>query len=116
MNFEWIGKSRSARRSDSDVSITINTGRGRKVTAFRFRNNSILSITKTGYVEFAVCKDRIYFRESNKRNGYSANMKPEEKSCGFRTAHVFKNFVGDYVLRWDAKENLYYIGLETQIK
>lgn len=113
MSLTWIGKQSGKNCSDSEVSVTLNkNGNNKMQTAFRFRNNSALRITKTGFIEYALTSNRIYFRESNRKNGYALTSKTNsDKNCGFKTTHLKDELIGDYDLLWDNAEKLNYIDL-----
>ena len=116
-NLIWIGKENSNRGISTDVSISMNkNGKNKMQTHFRFRNNCFLRFTKNNYVEFAVTGARIYFRESNQKNGYRLTCKSKDgKACSFKTGKDLSKIVGDYELLWDGNEKLNYIDFGKRI-
>ena len=116
-NLIWIGKENSNRGISTDVSISMNkNGKNKMQAHFRFRNNCFLRFTKNNYVEFAVTGARIYFRESNQKNGYRLTCKSKDgKACSFKTGKDLSKIVGDYELLWDCNEKLNYIDFGKRI-
>ena len=113
----WTTKSNSKNSSEADVSISINkNGNNKSQFSFRFRNNSFLRFTKNEFVEFAVTGARIYFRESNVKEGFKLSTKTQNnKNCGFKTVKDLNKFIGDYELLWDSQLRLNYIDLNKKI-
>lgn len=109
MEFNWITKSR-ATGNTSDVTITINkNGPNKKQTCFTFRNGVDNRISKTGYAVMCVVANRIYFKQSDNKDGFSLYSKPNENVHRFKVSTELPAFIGDYDLCWDAKEKLNYI-------
>lgn len=114
----WVTKTNSSNFSKSDVSITVNKNGNNKIQySLRFRNNSYLRFCKNDFVEFAVTGTRIYFRESNEKNGFKlTNSSNNNKNKGFKTIVNLEKFIGDYELLWDSHERINYIDLNKRIE
>lgn len=104
----------------TDVSVTI-TGGGKqsreddRVLTIIIRDN-LFQVFNTDYITFAVLKNRLYFRGTDKRNGYKVTVK---NTSGYAKITIHKNevgvyepFVGDYSLKFDEFYELYYIERE----
>jgi flagellar hook assembly protein FlgD len=117
MALTWIGKTVGKVPSKNEVSVTLNkNGENKFMTAFRFRNNAHLRITKTGFIEYALTSNRIYFRESTERIGYSVTSKSTDgKNVSIKTNRLNDKFIGDYDLLWDGEEKLNYIDVTKRI-
>ena len=117
MALTWIGKTVGKVPSKNEVSVTLNkNGECKFMTAFRFRNNAHLRITKTGFIEYALSSDRIYFRESTERVGYAVTSKSTDgKNVSIKTNRLNDKFIGDYDLLWDNEEKLNYIDVAKKI-
>lgn len=111
----WIKKTTNRNLSNPDVSITINkNGKNRDQHCLRFRNNCFLRFSKNDFVEFAATGTRIYFRESNPKDGYKLTSH-SNGCCGFKTIYNLSKFLGDYELLWDSETKLNYIDLSKKI-
>lgn len=113
----WVTKLNSGSFSKADVSINIIKNGSNKIQySFRFRNNSFLRFTKTDFMEFAATGTRIYFRESNEKNGFKLSTPSNDgKNKTVKTVVNLDKFIGDYELLWDSKERLNYIDLNKKI-
>lgn len=122
----WMRKGHQGRYSAlKDVGVSIinhkaseKRNRQAYVTiSFSFRNR-IEKVFKSDYVEFGAVKNRIYFRPSDKRNGYKITIKAN-------TAYVQATLLSDeikktysdfdkseYHLKYDDFQELYYIERE----
>lgn len=117
LNLLWVTKTNSASFSKTDVSITVNkNGNNRDQYAFRFRNNSFLRFTKNDFMEFAVTGSRIYFRESNEKNGFKLSSPSQDgRNKSIKTVINLDKFIGDYELLWDSLNRLNYIDISKKI-
>lgn len=112
--FNWINPKRITNTSDMDVSITFIKG---DIFAFVFRNNTWEFFD--GRVEFAIYKNRILFRHSD----VGMQIKPKKgsktpnhygKISGKCTPKGLRNFIGDYIMKYDEFYELYYIEKEEK--
>lgn len=113
----WVTKTNSGIFNKADVSISTNkNGDNRKQYALRFRNNCFLRFTKNEFMEFALTGTRIYFRESNEKNGFKlGTTSVDGKSKTVKTVLNLDKFIGDYELLWDSQARLNYIDLNKKI-
>lgn len=105
------------RNSKNDVTVTIyNNSKGRHI-GITFRNDVFkIFATDTDYFEYAIYKNRIYFRPSDDKHGILL-CKNNNTSDAIRYARVmtenfvklFVPFVGDYELKHDDFYDLYYV-------
>lgn len=106
-SIEWQGKKKKFNKGDSDVTITVGKDGRYK---FTFRNEIWKCITNTDYVVFAPCKGRMFFKESDSRNGYKLCISgPTPNRYMFTTIMGDTDFIGDYELKYDDFLELYYI-------
>ena len=116
-NLIWVGKENTNRGNKADVTISMNKNGANKIqTHLRFRNNCFLRFTKNNYVVFAVTGARMYFKESNQKQGYQLTCKSKDgKSCSFKTGNDLSNHIGDYELLWDSNAKLNYIDFNKKL-
>ena len=120
---EWIKKSARINTSIADVSVSITSfGKGKSGatkygTTITFRNKCFRSILKdSDYMIFAVNGKRIYFKKSDNVNGFKVYYTNKERSnCRIKYVEPLNRFCGDYALRYDSKENLYFIDIDFKI-
>lgn len=114
----WITKRSGVGESDVTISIVKSSHSNNGVcSTFRFRNNSYLRITKNDFIEFAVTDSRIYFRESNNKDGFKLTSKSNhDKNASLKTVVDLSQYIGDYDLMWDKELQLNYIKLKEEIK
>ena len=116
-NLFWIQKNNST-TTKTDVSINRLKNRkcGSPVSSIRFRNKSYLRVTKNYYIEFAICENKIFFRESNGRNGFKlTDGSCQGSNLGAKITIDLTDFVGDYELLWDEKLKLNYIDTNKKL-
>lgn len=114
----WITKRSGVGERDVTISIVKSSHSNNGVcSAFRFRNNSYLRITKNDFIEFAVTDSRIYFRESNNKDGFKLTSKSNnDKNASLKTVVDLSQYIGDYDLMWDKELQLNYIKLKEEVK
>lgn len=120
---EWIKKSTRINTSIADVSVSITSfgkdksGATKYGTAITFRNKCFRSILKdSDYMIFAVNGKKIYFKKSDSVNGFKVCYTDKERSkCRIKYTKLLNRFCGDYALRYDSKENLYFIDTDFKI-
>ena len=112
----WVTKSNSA-GVRADVSITkCKNGENKPQYTMTFRNNSYLRFSKNDFIEFAVTGTRVYFRQSNERDGFKLGTATKDnKSKRFKTSLVMDKFIGDYELLWDSQAKLNYIDINRKM-
>ncbi len=104
--FDWQTPSRGYSRGNEDVRITVGKDKKMKIT---LRNDTWELISQTDYIEFAVCKNRILFREA-KDKGYKMVKSGETPSrYVFTSLKGCDGFIGDYELKYDDFLELYYV-------
>ena len=117
--FSWFSpaKKNGHTFSNEDISInmvTVDKKSGKKGFSLIFRNKCYEKLGK--FVEIAIYKNRIFFRETND-NGLTIRGKkrsPENThyaSINYISEEVerLKDFIGDYELKHDEFYELYYI-------
>lgn len=124
--FVWFNKqsvSRSKCQSKADISISKRNGCTKKdgsishKIAFIFRNKTFEKITKTGYIEFAIYKNRIMFREGDEQTGLKGNVDKSTSGSSVEivlglneTTQELDDFVMlDYDLEYDGFYEVYYV-------
>lgn len=120
---EWIKKNTRINTSNTDVSISITSfgknkrGATKYGTVIMFRNKCFRSILKdSDYMIFAVDRKRIYFKKSDSVNGFKVYYTNKEKNnCRIKYVEPLDRFCGDYTLRYDSKENLYFIDADFKL-
>lgn len=106
---KWIKKNYERCVKKEDVSITIQTNRGKPYTAFRFRNGCEKRITGTGYIQPGISGERVYFIASDEKNGYKLTGNGGSRNQEIKLKGDYRKYVGDYDLIFDAKENLWFV-------
>ena len=104
-------------RSSDDVSIAITKSKGeakRLSLIFRIHMWEVLS---SEYIAFAVLKNRIYFKGTDKKEGYTVSVKNTSGYLSItlnqKELETYEDFVGDYSLKFDNFYELYYIEREN---
>lgn len=117
--FNWIGKSVTRNNSRNDISINlikVGTVKGKAYHGFSFvfRNKSWEKFGE--FIEIAAYKNRVLFRTSpnglrlsNKAGCKTENHYCKINSCDDKVMATFKEFIGDYELKYDSFYELYYI-------
>ena len=112
-NLNFITKTRY--KSGEDISISLV---GKKETAVNviFRNNTDRTISKTGYVAFAIDGDLLYFKEETEELGYKMSRNDTvNKTTQIRNTEIIDYAIthsGDYKLLYDRELKLFYINAE----
>ena len=117
----WINrKNNNYQRSDSDISIHTIVIRNKSYIDFIFRNDVWKFFESPDLrLEMAVENNRIYFRSSK----YGMKLSLGSSACSNRymkypvnkyTQSIADKFVGDYDLKFDETEKLYYISLDAR--
>jgi hypothetical protein len=84
-----------------------------------FRDGIEKTITKTGFISFGACKNRIYFKESNRSTGYKISYSSGTICCisthlQDEVYEVFSKFgKNEYHLKFDDFQKLYNVELEA---
>lgn len=123
-NLKWIGKSHAYSRGGNDVSVRIMESGGRRAVHFTFRGDSHKFIADDiEYMEFAVFKNRIFFRKADKQNGYKLAISKQDAERG-ATSRYCKCYSDElvascipyegksYDIKYDEFYELYYIERE----
>lgn len=83
-----------------------------------FRDGIEKTITKTGYIMFGVCKNRLYFKETSDNEGYKVTSKggttaSTSMHIGSDAEKVFAPYAKhEFHLKYDDFQELYYVELE----
>lgn len=116
-NFNWKTK-QSHRIGTSPCEVTITMTKDKRLN-ITFRNNSYEKIAQDGkYITFCFHKNRVFFKESDPRNGYKISSNQSERNRYVQatiTDEAEKAFIGDYEeIKYDDFLELYYI--EKKVK
>ena len=112
MKLNWISKQETY--SSADISIKVYRQKNSCVGGIIFRNKSDLAIGNNGYIQVAIDDNRLYFRQSNEKDGYHVNNKSGNSTKGLRIVNeqfydFCKRYKGDYEMKYDRKNGLYFI-------
>lgn len=116
----WNTK-RTNRNIREDVSVTLvkGTKKVRNRINVTFRNDVEDLVCPSGYIICAMHENKIYFRDSDSKNGYTlAKKEVNDTTTNFQFTvpehelPVYAEFVGDYELCHDPIHNVYYIEKE----
>lgn len=127
----WIDKSKRGwskydnGRKDVYVAINKHNADDKNKTpyttlGFSFRDGIEKTITSTKYIQFGVCKNRIYFKEADSQVGYRVTKKGGTTAAmglhiGDSYAKDFEMFNhGEFHLKYDDFQELYYIEVEAE--
>lgn len=100
-------------------NIGKSTEEGKFYIGIAFFNGVDKIITTTGYVEFAVLRNRLFFRETDVKNGLKITKVPKSKSstrttvCSDEFVKKLAPFEGCFELKHDKFYDLYYIEQEV---
>lgn len=125
----WTVSRGTTSRSDADVSVNLNA-KGKNTVGqnlgITLRHGVSEMISGTEYAQICIHKNRIYFRESDSRQGYkmTKNHQNEDRSATpasrenrymkvTNLSETSKAFIGDYELKYDDFLELYYIEKEV---
>lgn len=128
--FDWKDKSivrQNSARSTCDISITKRVGSKLKDgsvnyrIAIIFKNNVIKDIAPSGYIDFAVYKNRVLFRESDSTMGLfvkSHSNRSEEVVIPLTPeTKELEDFIGgDFTLKYDEFYEVFYIERRAEFK
>ena len=117
--FEWIEAGQHKAVSNSDVTISFMKSRDNLVN-ITFRNGVIYLISSTDYVKITKpLKNRIYFKQGYDKDGLllnkNKNVTADNRYVRFQNDDLrkaFDEFGGDYELKYDNFNELYYIEKE----
>lgn len=118
---DWFGAiSRNGHHGGRDVTInhTISEDGKRHLASFTFRNDCWKLFTETPYMEIALYKNRVFFRQSDEKHGITLlrNKQVTESTRYARMQNGFADrfitFEGDYELKYDEFYELYYVERE----
>jgi len=109
----WIGRD-NYRFGTCDVSIRLSDPKAKKQnTNFRFRNGCYKKITNTLFMVVAYFENRVYFKESHEGIGVKLTGPAKTNdSLSITISGISEKAIeGDYDLKYDREENLYYIDM-----
>lgn len=115
---DWIGAlGKKNPKANNDISIrhTISENGESHYTGITLRHECWKLITDTPYVEVAIFKNRVFFKESDAIRGLTLcsnkNTSETTRYIRFYNGHApkFIAFEGDYELKYDEFYELYYI-------
>lgn len=120
--FMWVGNTthHNHRKSLADISLHKVTNNKKDVIAITFRNGVYKLITETDYILISYPKkNRIYFKAGTQLNGIllgkNNGTKKEHRYSRFYSEEDVKFFIdytGEYELKYDDFNELYYIEKE----
>lgn len=115
---QWATRATTRRTSvnNSDVSISVCKNRERFQTCFIFRNGCEKRITGTEYIKAGIDeeKGRIYFIVSDDKQGYKLFSKNGAPNKTFKIYSEWRDFIGDFDLIFDSKENLWFVDVKKK--
>lgn len=118
MKLDWFGAlGVNGKRGKHDVTInhTISECGNRHYASITFRNECWKLFTETPYLEVAIYKNRVFFKQSDEKHGLTLlhNKNVTNSTCYARMQNGFADrfitFEGDYELKYDEFYELYYI-------
>lgn len=122
-DIKWHVKCKTTiKGGNSDISINVSNGgkqmtKGTKKLSIIIRDN-LWKQFKSDYIVFAIMKNRIYFRASDRFEGYKIAVKNTSAyiGCVITGDEIadYESFVGNYHLRFDDYYELYYIDIEQE--
>lgn len=101
--------------SNKNTSVFVSISEKSKLSRFTIYNEWYKTISKTGYVVIAVSENRLYFKESNFKDGwvFSKTNRENAKYISIKNEKIYKwindNGIGSYEFRYDEEIGLYYI-------
>lgn len=108
-SFNWRTKTNNSHLQDD---ISINLTKDNRLS-FSFRNACQERISSTGFISVCYHKNRIFFKESNARDGFKLTGGGSKKNKYIQINIVDtteKAFIGDYKeLKYDDFLELYYV-------
>ena len=117
---EWLENSKGQRRSEFDGEVILSFEKNGRIQ-FKFRKNSIYKIiSNEEYIVVANDGNKIYFKESNSKQGFRL-------SKWTSNSKIFKvlrprfplnedDWAGEYNLEYDSKLGLHYICLNRKLE
>lgn len=112
MSVEFFEKSRHSKpyAGLKDVKVSyVKRGGGKMQSNIHFRNGAWSLISKIDRISFGIAGERMYFKSDP--NAYTVILLRHTARIS-TWAYDLKEFVGEYDLRYDVKEGLYYIERE----
>ena len=107
---QWFSKKKNGRLSEYDLSINkVKDG-----FSIIFRNNIATKISFTGFFEFGISDNKVYFREASEKNGrkFSPMKNPYHFRATFSSPEeieILAKFEGDYDFEFDEKEECFFV-------
>lgn len=120
----WIGCSKHYSKRGNDVTITIAKNKDKNAISITMRNDIFKLLgDEVDYIEVAVYKNRVFFRQSDDKNGILLKSnKNATQTTRYAKINIDRDvaylvpFAGDYEMKHDDFYDLYYIenkGLNT---
>lgn len=111
-------KSKERQLNNHDCTIKILRNYDKERTCIVFRNGIEKKISPTSYVVYAIYQNRLYFKAEDQINGYKI-YKSTTYTCRVQIQNkklnkFIENKQGDYDMKFDIKNNLYYIELKEK--
>lgn len=125
---KWVTKLGSGgyrSRAEGDVTLSIHCRNNeiKRRVCITFRKACYTRITKGDYIVFAKLGNRIYFKESNKYDGYKlTSFHDDNQVCDIKVHYsllpieALSISTGDYALNYDKDRDLYYIDTGLLLK
>ena len=107
---QWFTKKKNGRTSESDLSIN----KTKEGFSMIFRNNIATKISFTGFFEFGISDNKLYFREASEKNGrkFSAVPNPYHFRATFsspKEIEILAKYEGDYDFEFDENEQCFFV-------
>ena len=114
----WATRQSTRRNTNNtaDVSISVSKNRDKFQTCFYFRNNCEKRITGTEFIKAGIDEEqkRIYFIAADDKQGYKLFAKNGAITKTFKIYVEWRDFIGDYDLSFDNKENLWFVDMRKK--
>ena len=114
---EFETRQKSGYKSQADITLTVlNGNKGKNRVNIYFRNNTKIHFPDG--VIFGIYKNRIVFEKSNTQGYKIATNNNNRSDYGCVSATVsdpdkYKDWIGDYTLKWDSFYEFWYIEREV---
>lgn len=122
LNFLTKASARISKTGNTGILLSAIRNKGKLDSiSISFRNGIDTIITSTKYMQIALYKNRLYFKESNEVYGYKICEQSSSNNNYFQIRSLSKEMmdviipcVGEYDLKQDERLGLYYAELETR--
>lgn len=107
----WIQKT-NGRTADSDVEVSISLRKSKRgQTAFSLSLKARSTLGAHEYIMVGEDKDtgRLYFKGSNKREGYHVCLTGAKTRCYLVVPGLMPSYVGDHDLLYDKEAEMFYV-------